>query len=197
MQLIFATNNNNKVREVQALVPEGIRLVTLAQVNINDEIPEPFFTLEENAAEKAKTIYKLTNADCFSEDTGLEINALNGEPGVKSARYAGEDRSSQKNIQKVLQKMDGIKDRSAQFRTVICLILKGKEFFFEGVCKGKIITEPSGEEGFGYDPVFVPEGADRTFAQMSLDEKNKYSHRAKALSALVTFLKQSNANKPY
>lgn len=190
MELIFATNNQHKAEEVQTLLDETFQVRTLQQAGIDIDIPEPHPTLQENAAEKADTIYRLTQQNCFSEDTGLEVTALNGEPGVKSARYAGENKAFQKNTEKLLHNLEGKNDRSAQFRTVVCLILDGNKHFFEGICKGSIISAPRGEKGFGYDPVFVPEGSNRTFAEMSLEEKNRYSHRAKAISRLVTFLKQ-------
>jgi XTP/dITP diphosphohydrolase len=162
----------------------------LKEAGIDIDIPEPHQTLEENAAEKGRTIFSITKTSCFSEDTGLEVNALNGAPGVHSARYAGDENSSQKNIDKLLANLQTIGDRSAQFRTVIFLLLNGKEYYFEGICKGKITTEQIGKDGFGYDPVFIPDGDQRTFAEMSIDEKNKYSHRKKALDKLVTFLNQ-------
>ena len=188
MNIIFATNNQNKVAEIKAVVPASINIITLKDAGIDIDIPEPHDTLQANAQEKAVTIFKLTNTSCFSEDTGLEVAALNNEPGVHSARYAGEDKAFDKNIDKLLTNLEGLEDRSAQFRTVICLILNGSEHYFEGVCKGTIINERKGAEGFGYDPVFVPEGASETFAQMSLAQKNKYSHRRKAVDELVAFL---------
>jgi XTP/dITP diphosphohydrolase len=192
MKLIFATNNQHKVEEIRSVLPGSFSLITLQEAGIDIDIPEPHETLEENAAEKARTIYQLTGINCFSEDTGLEVLALNNEPGVKSARYAGEDKSFQKNIDKLLTKLKDHKDRSARFRTVVCLILDGKEYFFEGVSEGNIIEEPRGQEGFGYDPVFVPVNEERTFAEMTLQEKNRFSHRSKAVSQLVTFLNQLN-----
>lgn len=191
MELIFATNNQHKVDEIRAVLPSSFRIMTLKEAGIAIDIPEPHDTLQENAREKASTIYKMTGTNCFSEDTGLEVFSLNGEPGVKSARYAGEDKSFQKNIEKLLSRLEGAEDRRAQFRTVICLILNGTEHFFEGVSKGRIIAAQRGGNGFGYDPVFVPEGEDRTFAEMSLEEKNRFSHRRKAVDRLVSFLSQS------
>lgn len=189
MKLIFATNNGNKVSEIKAVVPQSLEVVSLKEAGIDIDIPEPHDTLQANAQEKAVVIYKLTGTACFSEDTGLEVPSLNGEPGVHSARYAGEDKAFEKNIQKLLTNLEGKEDRSAQFRTVICLKLAdGKEHFFEGICKGTIISEQKGGEGFGYDPVFIPDGATQTFAEMSLEEKNKYSHRRKAVDGLVAFL---------
>lgn len=190
MELIFATNNPHKAEEIQAVLPAHFRIKTLKEAGIDIDIPEPHDTLEENAREKAVTIYKLTGTNCFSEDTGLEVFSLNGEPGVKSARYAGEEKSFQKNTEKLLQNLKAKEDRTAQFRTVACLVLDGRDYFFEGISKGRIIEEQRGTEGFGYDPVFVPEGSDKTFAEMSLAEKNKFSHRRKAVDGLVSFLNQ-------
>ncbi len=188
MKIIFATNNPHKVDEVRSVLPDYFEIITLKEAGIDIDIPEPYDTLEANAEEKAITIYHLTNTACFSEDTGLEVFALNGKPGARSARYAGEDKLFQKNIDKLLQNLEGVEDRSAQFRAVICLILEGNVDFFEGVCKGRIIETPIGAEGFGYDPVFVPDGADKTFAEMGMDEKNEYSHRRKAVEKLVDYL---------
>ncbi len=192
MNLIFATNNQHKVEEIRAVLPSQFQILTLKEAGINIDIPEPHDTLEDNAREKALTIYQLTGTGCFSEDTGLEVFSLNGEPGVKSARYAGEEKSFQKNIDKLLQNLESKEDRDAQFRTVVCLIQNGEEHFFEGICKGRIIAEKKGSEGFGYDPVFVPDGEEKTFAEMSLEEKARFSHRSKAIAKLVLFL---NADK--
>jgi XTP/dITP diphosphohydrolase len=188
MKLIFATNNQHKVEEIRHAIHSNFELLTLKEAGINIDIPEPHDTLEENATEKSKTIYNLTNTSCFSEDTGLEVAALNGEPGVKSARYAGEDKSFDKNIDKLLENLKGKQDTRARFRTVISLILDGQETQFEGICNGKIIPERRGNHGFGYDPVFVPDGSKKTFAEMELAEKDLYSHRAKATQKLVAFL---------
>jgi len=188
MKIIFATNNQHKVNEIRTALPEEFSIISLKEAGINIDIPEPHDTLQENAAEKARTIYELTRIGCFSEDTGLEVYSLNNEPGVHSARYAGEEKSFEKNMDKLLSKLNKSADRKARFRTVICLILEGKEYFFEGVCEGQIITEKKGGAGFGYDPIFVPTGSDKTFAEMSMDEKNRYSHRRKAADKLVTFL---------
>jgi XTP/dITP diphosphohydrolase len=194
MEIIFATNNRNKADEVRAIVPPNIKIITLEQAGIDIEIPEPHETLEENAAEKGRTIFAYTGKNCFGEDTGLEVMALNGEPGVYSARYAGEASGmhgpSEKNIAKLLHKLEPYSNRNAQFRTVIFLILDNKEYFFEGICKGSIGFEPRGEKGFGYDPIFIPEGLTKTFAEMNMEEKNQYSHRKKAMDKLVTFLNQ-------
>ncbi len=188
LRLIFATNNAHKVEEIQSAIDEELEVISLNAAGIDVDIPEPHDTLEANATEKSSVIHRLTGMNCFSEDTGLEVNALNGEPGVKSARYAGEDRAFEKNVEKLLQNLASTADRRAQFRTVISLIWEEKEYLFEGICKGHILPAPVGEGGFGYDPVFVPDGDDRSFAQMSLQEKNKYSHRRKAADRLVAFL---------
>lgn len=186
--LIFATNNRNKVAEIQSLVGNDFEIIPLKEAGIDIDIPEPHDQLEANATEKARTIFSMTFQNCFSEDTGLEIVRLGGAPGVKSARYAGEDRDFQANIDLVLSKMAGVEDRSAQFRTVICLIWDQKEYYFEGICKGQILTTMQGEKGFGYDPIFVPEGATKSFASMTMEEKNQYSHRQKAVTQLFEFL---------
>jgi XTP/dITP diphosphohydrolase len=188
MKLIFATNNQHKVDEILSVLPPDFSVITLKQAGINIDIPEPHDTLQDNAAEKARTIYRMTQTDCFSEDTGLEVFTLNNEPGVHSARYAGEEKSFQKNIEKLLTKLNGIENRTARFRTVICLILDGKEHYFEGACEGKITLVPKGEGGFGYDSVFMPLGSSKTFAEMPMEEKNRYSHRKKAVDKLVIFL---------
>ena len=186
--LIFATNNQNKVQEVRAVLGELFNIITLKEAGIDIDIPEPHDTLEANATEKSKTIFEITKQNCFSEDTGLEVEALDGEPGVKSARYASEDRSFDDNIEKLLSKLHPFENRSARFRTVISLILDGKEYFFEGICPGKIIGDRKGTNGFGYDPVFVPDGSDKTFAEMDMEGKNEFSHRKKAMEKLISFL---------
>lgn len=186
--LIFATNNRNKVAEIQSLVGANFTIIPLKGAGIEIDIPEPHDQLEANAHEKAVTIFNLTHQNCFSEDTGLEIVALDGAPGVKSARYAGENSNSQANIDLVLSKMTGIENRTAQFRTVICLIWENQTYYFEGVCKGQILSNMQGENGFGYDPIFVPDGATKSFANMTMDEKNTFSHRKKAVTQLFDFL---------
>lgn len=188
MKLIFATNNQHKVDEMQSAIGNQIEVISLNEAGIDIDIPEPHETLEENASEKSRTIYNITGTNCFSEDTGLEVDALNAEPGVKSARYAGEEKNFAKNIEKLLQNLKGKSDRKARFRTVISLILDGEEWLFEGVSEGEIIQDQRGHNGFGYDPVFMPSGSTRTFAEMDLEEKNKFSHRRKAADALVLFL---------
>lgn len=186
--IIFATNNQHKVDEIHKQLGNQFQIITLKEAGINIDIPEPHDSLEANASEKSGVIEQLTGKNCFSEDTGLEVFELGGEPGVKSARYAGENRSSDDNITKLLQRLDGSTNRKAQFRTVISLRLNGKEFLFEGICAGTIATERKGEEGFGYDPVFVPEGDIRSFAQMTTEEKAEISHRGKAVRKLIEFL---------
>ena len=186
--LIFATNNRNKVAEIQSLVGANLTIIPLKEAGIEIEIPEPHDQLEANAQEKAMTIFSMTNQNCFSEDTGLEIAALGGAPGVKSARYAGENSNAQANIELVLSKMTDIENRSAQFRTVICLIWENQTYYFEGICKGQILRNMQGENGFGYDPIFVPDGASKSFANMTMEEKNQFSHRKKAVTQLFEFL---------
>lgn len=186
--LIFATNNRNKVAEIQSLVGPNFTIIPLKEAGIDIDIPEPHDQLEANALEKAMTIFNMTNQACFSEDTGLEILALDGAPGVKSARYAGENSNPQANIDLVLSKMTGVENRTAQFRTVICLIWENQTYYFEGICKGQILNNMQGENGFGYDPIFVPDGASKSFANMTMEEKNTYSHRKKAVTQLFDFL---------
>jgi XTP/dITP diphosphohydrolase len=188
MKIIFATNNQHKIEEIRSALPQNFSIITLKEAGIDIEIPEPYDTLQDNASEKARTIYNLTKTNCFSEDTGLEVYSINNEPGVHSARYAGEEKSFDKNIYKLLYKLDNLNERKARFRTVICLMLNDKEYFFEGICEGEIINERRGNQGFGYDPVFIPTGSGKTFAQMSIEEKNLFSHRKKATDKLVTFL---------
>jgi XTP/dITP diphosphohydrolase len=190
--LIFATNNQHKVDEIRSILGDEFMIISLKEAGIDIDIPEPFLTLKANASQKSKTIHKLTQQNCFSEDTGLEVYALHGEPGVKSARYAGEGKNFAANIDKLLANMEGKEDRKARFKTVISLIWRNKEYLFDGVSEGKIIDAPRGEHGFGYDPVFVPEGSHKTFAEMELQEKNKYSHRRIATDKLVAFLKRQH-----
>ena len=188
--LIFATNNRNKVVEIRSLLDETFTIISLLEAGVYVDIPEPFNTLEENAIEKSEFIYKLKGVSCFAEDTGLEVEALDGEPGVKSARYAGDEKSFEKNIDKLLDKLKDSANRSARFRTVICLTVKGKHNIFEGICKGTIIAERRGSYGFGYDSVFIPDGAEKTFGEMELLEKNILSHRKKATEKLILHLKK-------
>ncbi|WP_435139020.1 non-canonical purine NTP diphosphatase [Formosa sp. A9] len=189
MTLVFATNNANKVKEVQALIPEHIRVLSLADINCSEDIPETQDTIEGNAIQKAEYVKEHYGYECFADDTGLEIDALKGEPGVFSARYAGPQRNAEDNMAKVLDKLKTETDRSAQFKTVIALTLKSDTKTFTGICKGEITTTKQGDAGFGYDPVFKPEGYLQTFAEMSLSEKNKIGHRGKAVSLLIEYLK--------
>lgn len=190
MQLIFATNNQHKVAEMQAAIGHQLQIISLRQAGIDIDIPEPHDTLEANASEKSATIHRLTTKNCFSEDTGLEVDALNGAPGVKSARYAGEDRAFEKNVDLLLHNLGDRTDRKARFRTVISLILNETEYLFEGICEGKILMAPAGNQGFGYDPIFAPDGENRSFAEMTLEEKGSFSHRKKAADKLISFLQQ-------
>jgi len=186
--IIFATNNQNKVSEVRAVLGSIFRIITLKEAGINIDIPEPHDTLEANASEKSKTIFSITKQNCFSEDTGLEAEALQGAPGVKSARYAGDGCSFDDNIEKLLLNLKTAENKTARFRTVISLILDGREYYFEGICNGRITGERKGNNGFGYDPVFIPDGSNKTFAEMDMAEKNKFSHRKKAMEKLISFL---------
>ena len=191
MKLVFATNNANKLSEIRSLVPAEIEILSLKEINCNEQLPETNPTLEGNALQKAKYVYDNYGFNCFADDTGLEIEALGGEPGVYSARYAGEDCKAEDNMQKVLTKLENEDNRNAKFRTIIALIIKGEENLFEGECSGKITKTKSGVEGFGYDPIFTPEGYELTFAEMNKDEKGKISHRGKAVEKLVGFLSTS------
>lgn len=195
MELIFATNNQNKVKEIQAVLNASFNVQSLSEAGIHIDIPEPHDNLKDNALEKAGTIYKMTGKNCFSEDTGLEVDALNGAPGVHSARFAGPQADNEANIQKVLSALKNIEGATARFRTVICLIFEKETHFFEGICEGLITHQRRGTQGFGYDAVFVPEGATKTFAEMSTEEKNIYSHRKKAVHKMTEFLNQFNARK--
>jgi XTP/dITP diphosphohydrolase len=188
MKLIFASNNQHKLEEMRFVIGNTFEILSLKEAGIDMDIPEPHDTLEENASEKSRVIYQLTKTNCFSEDTGLEVEALNGEPGVKSARYAGDDKSFDNNIQKLLANLDNKFSRKARFKAVLSLIIEEKEYLFEGISDGTIIKEKRGILGFGYDPVFLPDGSSKTFAEMELEEKNHYSHRRKAAEKLVTFL---------
>lgn len=188
MQLVFATNNPNKIKEVSALVPKHIKLLSLSDILCIEDIPETQPTIEGNAIQKAEYLKKHYGYDCFADDTGLEVEALNGEPGVYSARYAGPQRNADDNTNKLLTALKDKPNRKAQFKTVIALHLNGKMYTFTGICKGEIITEKRGEGGFGYDPVFKAEGYNKTFAEISLEEKNKIGHRGKAVLQLIAFL---------
>jgi XTP/dITP diphosphohydrolase len=187
-ELVFATNNQHKVEEVQNKLKGLCKIHTLKEFGCTDDIPEDHDTLEGNASQKSHYLYNKYGCDCFSDDTGLEVEALNGEPGVYSARYAGEGKDSEANMLKLLKNLEGKENRKAQFRTVISLILDGKEYLFEGVVKGKILTEKHGKEGFGYDPIFMPDGYNRSFAELTMEEKNAISHRGHAVEKLFDFL---------
>lgn len=189
--LVFASANPNKVKEVSAKMG-GLPLRGLTEINCTEELPETGTTLEQNALQKAKFVYDNYHCDCFADDTGLEIEVLDNAPGVDTAFYAGPERSAEANMKKVLAELNGKSNRNARFKTVISLIMGGEIFNFEGVAEGTIATEPRGNEGFGYDPIFIPAGYTHTFAELSLDIKNKISHRGKALQKLAVFLEQHN-----
>jgi len=189
MKLVFATNNVNKIKEIKNLLGDSIQLLSLADINCEEEIPETSDTIAGNALQKAQYVYDKYGYNCFADDTGLEIEALNGEPGIYSARYAGEQRDADDNMDKVLANLSVKTDRAAHFKTVMALIVNGTSTLFEGICDGEITTTKSGSAGFGYDPIFKPAGYDITFSEMSLEEKNKVSHRAKAVKKLVAYLK--------
>lgn len=188
MKLVFASNNKNKIREIQLLLPETIQVLSLEDIGCFDDIPETADTIEGNAILKADYVTQRFGYDCFADDTGLEVNALNGEPGVYSARYAGEQKDANDNMDKLLSNLEGKNNRSAQFKTVIALNLNGKQTLFTGIIKGKIIEEKIGTNGFGYDPIFVADGYDKTFAELSIEEKSVISHRGLAVKQLVEFL---------
>ena len=190
LELVFATNNHNKLIEVQQFLPDTIKLLSLADIGCNEEIPETAETLAGNAQLKADYVTELYGYDCFADDTGLAVAALDGAPGVYSARYAGEECTPEDNIQKLLAELKNTVERSAKFSTVIALNLKGKQYLFEGICKGEILYDKQGEQGFGYDPIFKPLGIERSFAEMTLAEKGQISHRGKAGAKLVEFLSQ-------
>ncbi|MDO8952973.1 MAG: non-canonical purine NTP diphosphatase [Draconibacterium sp.] len=188
MKLVFATNNTHKLEELQAIMGNRIQLLSLNDIGCNEEIPEDQATLEGNASQKAFFIFNKYGYNCFADDTGLEIEALNGEPGVYSARYAGEEKSAEANIDKVLVGLLKIKNRNARFRTVISLVIDGIEKQFEGFVEGTILNEKRGISGFGYDPIFQPTGFSKTFAEMNLTDKNKISHRGRAVEKLILYL---------
>ena len=188
MKIVFASNNKNKILEIQSMLPESIQIVSLESIGCLEEIPETSETIEGNAILKANYVTENYGFDCFADDTGLEVEALNGEPGVYSARYAGEQRNADDNMNKLLDELANKTNRTAQFKTVIALNLNGKQYLFEGIASGEIITEKIGLGGFGYDPIFKPTNYDETFAQLSLEVKNEISHRGKATKALLDFL---------
>ncbi|MEZ4837719.1 non-canonical purine NTP diphosphatase [Flavobacterium sp.] len=188
MQFVFASNNLNKIKEIQLLLLEEITILSLEDIGCFEEIPETASTIEGNAILKAKHVTEKYGYFCFADDTGLEVDALNGEPGVYSARYAGEQKNADDNMDKLLTNLADKKNRNAQFKTVICLNLNGNQHLFEGIIKGKIINEKRGTEGFGYDPIFIPNGYSKTFAEMPITEKSKISHRGLAVEKLINFL---------
>ena len=191
MKLVFATNNKHKLQEVRDIVGDRVEVLSLADIDCHDDIPETADTLQGNALIKARHIYEKYGLDCFADDTGLEVEAIDGAPGVYSARYAGEECDSEANMRKLLENLTGKTNRNAQFRTVIALIINGEEMFFNGIVKGTIATEKKGDSGFGYDPVFVPEGYSESFAQMSSEKKNSMSHRFRATQQLGDYLKEN------
>jgi len=190
VKLVFATHNQHKLREIQALLPPNIQLLSLDDISCNEDIPETATTIEDNALLKAQYVQKQYHCNVFADDTGLEVQALNNAPGVYSARYAGEHKSDVDNVQLLLKNMEGISRREAQFKTVIALCLEDVVYTFEGIAKGNISTTPIGTNGFGYDPIFIPENSDKTFAELTQDEKNRISHRGKAFGKLLDFLNQ-------
>ena len=187
-KIIFASNNINKVVEIRKILEGKYEILTLKEAGLEIDIPEPHHTMELNALEKSMTIYKLKGITCFAEDSGLEVDALNGEPGVLSARYAGTHGDDAKNIKMLLHKMQGIENRNARFRTVISLIENGQNKFFEGICEGTVAYQQKGENGFGYDPIFIPLGLDKTFAECTSEEKNAVSHRKKAINKMIEYM---------
>lgn len=191
MRLIFATNNRHKLTEVGQILGSELELVTLAECGITEEIPETSPTIEGNALQKARYVWERTHQNCFADDTGLEVEALGGAPGVRSARYATDGHDFDANVTLLLRNLEGVENRAARFRTVIALIIEGKEYLFEGIVNGRIIAERKGSEGFGYDPVFVPEGEALTFAEMSAEAKNAISHRGRAVAKLAEYLAQN------
>ncbi|MDR6843613.1 non-canonical purine NTP diphosphatase [Flavobacterium granuli] len=191
MKIVFATNNANKIREIQSMLPQSIEIISLESIGCHEEIPETADTIEGNAIMKANYVTEKYGYNCFADDTGLEVETLNGEPGVYSARYAGEQKSAEDNMDKLLVNLENSANRNAQFKTVITLNLKGEQYLFTGIAKGEITLDKNGNQGFGYDPIFRPEGYKETFAQLSLETKNAISHRGKATRELITFLNQN------
>lgn len=189
IQLVFATHNQNKLKEVQAQMPEHIKLLSLADIGCSEDIEETADTIEGNALQKAVYVKNTYGYDCFADDTGLEVEALHGAPGVYSSRYAGTHKSPEDNIDKLLEELKEKPNRKAQFKTVMALVYKGREYLFEGICKGEITATRKGNNGFGYDPVFLPEGFSHTFAEMDLERKKQIGHRGKSVEKLIDFLK--------
>lgn len=196
MKIIFATNNRHKLEEVQAVLGSGFTLVTPSEIGITEDIAETGSTLEENASIKSRYLFERTGQDCFADDTGLEVETLDGAPGVYSARYAGTAHDSEANMALLLKNMEDKTNRRARFRTVISLILDGQEHLFEGIVEGEIIHQRQGKEGFGYDPIFVPDGYTETFAQMGAEEKNRISHRGRAVEKMAAFLRNKSGSTP-
>ncbi len=190
MKLVFATHNPNKFKEIESLLPDHIELLSLTDIDCREDIPETGNTIDENAMIKAEYVKNHYGYDCFADDTGLEVNSLAGAPGVYSARYAGDEKNNDKNIDKLLDQLEKREDRTARFKTVIALNLKGHENLFTGICEGTILKERKGKKGFGYDPIFLPKGFDKSFAEMDMDEKTKISHRGIAFRALIEYLSQ-------
>jgi XTP/dITP diphosphohydrolase len=190
MKLVFASNNKNKIKEIQLLVPSFIQILSLEDIGCTEDIPETADTIEGNAILKANYVTEKYGYDCFADDSGLEVEVLNGEPGVFSARYAGEPKDDDKNIDKLLVNLEGKTNRKANFKTVICLNIDGKQHLFTGIVNGKIIEEKVGDNGFGYDPIFVADGYEKTFAELSIEEKSSISHRGIAVKQLITFLQK-------
>ena len=188
MKIVFATNNPNKILEIQSMLPKNIEIISLESIGCHEDIPETANTIEGNAIQKANYVLEKYGYDCFADDTGLEVEILNNEPGVFSARYAGKQRNADDNMNKLLSQLENKSDRKAQFKTIICLNLKGKQHLFTGIAKGEITIQKIGKGGFGYDPIFRPEGFDQTFAEISLEIKNQISHRGKATKELIDFL---------
>lgn len=195
MNILFATSNKNKLKEIQSLLPSFIKLLSLEDIELNEDIPETSSTIDGNALQKTDYIVQHFGIDCFADDTGLEVEVLNGSPGVHSARYAGEGRDDQDNRNLLLKNLEGVSNRSARFKTVISLYFKKKQYLFEGIVNGSIATEENGEMGFGYDSIFIPENETRTFAEMTLTEKNAISHRAIAFSKMVSFFRENEINE--
>lgn len=195
MKLIFASNNPHKLQELRSAIGSNLEIISLKEAGIFQELPEPFPTLKENARSKARFVSELTRGEnCFSEDTGLEADALGGEPGVHSARYAGDPPNPANNMRKLLRAMADSSNRRARFTTIICLILHNKEYFFEGRCEGQLLRSSTGQGGFGYDPIFRPDGSEKSFAEMNEEEKNQFSHRRKAGDLLIAFLRTQTEN---
>ncbi len=190
LRLVFATHNTNKAREIQSIMPEGVEILSLEDIGCEEDIPETGDTLTANALQKARFVYSKFGLNCFADDTGLEVTALNQAPGVYSARYAGPEKDANANMDLLLENLSGHSDRSARFRTCIALILHGEELLFDGAVEGKIGHEKVGAEGFGYDPIFYPEASTRTFAEMSLNEKSEQSHRARAFKKMIAHLNE-------